>query len=66
MKQLKEIKKDYWKLKDEYYKKFVDSNVPFGGDGDAWPGEEGTEYEDRFKEEITPHDLWVWISTKLK
>ena len=49
------------KIRDDFYKLFVDKCVPHGGNGDNWHGEEGVEYDDFFKEELNPHTVFNWF-----
>ena len=56
------MRQGYWVQKQEFYKLFVDENVPYGGNGDAWPGEEGTEYKTVFKEDLDPTKVWIFLN----
>jgi hypothetical protein len=51
--------------KEEFDVKFVDKMRPTGGDGNAWPGEEGIEYIDIIKDELSPTEVKQFIQSLL-
>jgi hypothetical protein len=53
----KEIKELQKKAREEFDRKFVEKDVPFGGDGNAWPGEDCDEIYFVLVEDITPAEI---------